>query len=303
LKNENNYTTVNFAIISLQFSFILMFLAFFGRIQNPAATGYKLLAVLIFTSLTLFTISVIKKDNLKAVLQTGFVFVFFGFFYELSSQFQFIIHQDWQDDKLILLDKFFFGGELSLLMQGIVTPYLTEAMMLSYIMYFPLLPLVAIAAYRKGSSKGLGEYLLMLSMAYAFCYYGFILFPAAGQLYSSPGQYAVPLEGGFFTYLGEVVRSKAHFPGGNLPSPHCAAATVMLFILFKYHRNLFLILLPFILLLYVSTVYCRYHYSWDAATGILLSLVIITLVPRLKEITIKACRLFTGLAHSKSVPE
>jgi hypothetical protein len=303
MKKPDIYSGINIIIAAVQIIFLILFLFFSSRVINPEGTRLELLVTFIISLSAIAGISFIKNQKAKAAAQIIFVFSFFAYFYELSSRFQLILHRQWQDQKLIIIDKYLFGGEVSILMQQIVTPYLTEAMMFGYIMYFPLLLITAFAAYYKSSGKGLSEYLFILSLAYILCYFGFILMPVAGQMYFSPEQYSVPLEGGFFTYLGELIRSEAHFPGGNLPSPHCAAATVMLYIFYKYQRKLFYILLPTILLLYFSTVYCRYHYFWDAVTGILLPLLLISVIKRGTKIFEMIFLFYTALVHNPSVSE
>jgi membrane-associated phospholipid phosphatase len=90
-----------------------------------------------------------------------------------------------------------------------------------------------------------------------------------------PEAFMEPLEGEIFTFIGEWMRTNLHYPGGCLPSPHCASATVMIVMMYRYNRVLFWSLLPIVLTLYVSTVYGRYHYSWDGVAGILLSLLVL----------------------------
>ncbi|MFO7524517.1 MAG: phosphatase PAP2 family protein [Ignavibacteriaceae bacterium] len=279
-----HYTGANLTIISLIGLFALLFVFFKDKIANADNVAISLIILGIVSVSIIVLSAIIRKPINKAIIQSIFIFGFFSFFYEFISGFQLIIHNQWQDNKLLAIDESLFGSEVSLIMQSIVSPYLTEAMMFAYVFYLPLLIIVAIVAYRRGAAKGLGEYLFILSSGYAICYIGFILFPVASQMYYTPGQYNVALEGGVFTYLGELMRSEAHFPGGNLPSPHCMAATIMLYILFKHDRNLFYLFLPVTVLLYISTVYCRYHYMWDGVIAIALASMLIKIFPIFKKI-------------------
>jgi membrane-associated phospholipid phosphatase len=98
------------------------------------------------------------------------------------------------------------------------------------------------------------------------------------------GLYNVPLQGYFFTYLGEFVRTKLQFVGGSVPSPHCAAATIMWAMAFRYHRPTFYWLAPIMISLYISTFYGRYHYVTDAVTGIAVAVLALLLAPALVKI-------------------
>jgi membrane-associated phospholipid phosphatase len=93
--------------------------------------------------------------------------------------------------------------------------------------------------------------------------------------------YTVPLNGYLFTWLGEWVRTSLQFPGGSIPSPHCAAATVMWAMAYRYHRPAFWLLLPMVSSLYVSTFYGRYHYVSDAVLGIATGVVAAKMAPAL----------------------
>ncbi len=280
VKPESNYyLAANLTIISLLAVFASFLILVPEKIPASKDLAMKMIILATLSISFISSIRLIKTKQMRALLQTVFVVLFFGYFYGYSSDFQFIVHNKWQDDKIVALDKTLFGGEVSMLAEKIMTPYITEVMMFSYIFYFPLLFIVAFVAYKSTSEKGLGEYLSILSLGIAFCHFGFILFPVASQMYYLPEQYSVILQGGWFTYLGELIRSNAHFPGGSLPSPHCTIGTVMILILRKNNRTVFYIILPFVLLLYASTVCCRYHYIWDCIIGIILGYFLVKAFP------------------------
>jgi membrane-associated phospholipid phosphatase len=152
-------------------------------------------------------------------------------------------------------------------------------MMFAYVFYIPLLVITAIVVYKSASEKGLAEYLFVLSLSYIFCYIGFMLFPVASQIYFMPDKYSIPLEGGLFTYFSELLRSNLHFAGGSLPSPHCTAATIILWASYKYNKKIFFVILPSVILLYISTIYGRFHYLMDSITGILTGCFAIIIYP------------------------
>lgn len=197
-----------------------------------------------------------------------------GLLFSEIQHLQHIIVNGWFDQQLIDLDRWIFGIELTMAFDHIIVPWLTEAMMFAYTVYVPLIVLVAIFCYFKSGKLAGEDYLFNLTLAYFISYLGFLIYPIAGPLFYQPEVYQTPLQGGLFTYFGEWIRTNAHYPGGNLPSPHCAAGTVMLVMLYRYNRNLFFVILPIILLLYISTVYGRYHYAMDGVLGILLALLI-----------------------------
>jgi len=211
--------------------------------------------------------------------RAGSILLFYAIAFSAVAPLQHILFDQWMDQILISLDQYLLGMEASLLLEHLIHPALTEWMMFSYVAYVPLLPLTAVACYRMDGEEALNSYLLNLSLAYIFCYVGFILFPVATQMHFMKGLYSTPLDGWVFSWLGEWMRTNLHPPGEALPSPHCAAATVMLVMFYRYARGYFYWILPIILTLYVSTVYGRYHYSWDAVAGIVVAIVVLRTSP------------------------
>jgi membrane-associated phospholipid phosphatase len=98
-------------------------------------------------------------------------------------------------------------------------------------------------------------------------------------MFHHAANYPQPLEGWFFTWTSDVLRTNGHYPGGSLPSPHCAAGTIMLVMLYRYQRRVYYVALPVIISLYVATVYGRFHYVEDGIAGIIAALAVIKFTP------------------------
>jgi membrane-associated phospholipid phosphatase len=204
-----------------------------------------------------------------------------GILFKVAERVQHVLVSGWMDDRILSLDSALWGMETSVALQRFVQPFLTEWMMFAYVMYIPLLPAVVILCARSSGERAVNDYLLNLSLAYMISFIGFMLFPLATQMHYNPMMYSVPLDGWVFTWLGEMIRTHLHEAGAALPSPHCAAGTVMLIMSYRYSRRAFYFLLPIIITLYMSTVYCRYHYLWDTVAGILVGVSVVKLTPML----------------------
>lgn len=198
-----------------------------------------------------------------------------AFLFSAISGVQHLIFSGWFDAQVIRFETAVTGIELSLWMERFTHPVLTEWMMASYVLYVPLIPFTAWASWRYGGEPAMYRFLFALLGANVLCDIGFVLYPVASQMYFNPGQYSVPLSGGPFTAVGEWMRATQHFPGGSLPSPHCAAGTVMLVTLLRVHRGWGLAALPFLVSILPSTVYGRYHYVSDCLAGILVGLLML----------------------------
>ena len=154
-------------------------------------------------------------------------------------------------------------------------------MMFSYVIYVPMYPVLCGIIYFLRGELPMEEYFFTLGFTNILCDLGFILFPVAGPIPTIGQLYTVPLDGYVFTYLGELMRSQLHYIGGTIPSPHCAAATIMWMMAYRYHRPSFHFLTPIVLSLYASTFYGRYHYVTDAVIGVGVAFLALAVAPYL----------------------
>jgi hypothetical protein len=210
----------------------------------------------------------IRHPVLAFLLRTATVTLSYAYLFSAVAGLQLILHGRFRDDLVLAFEARLFGVQPTLWMERFVTPFLTEWMMFCYVIYVPLYPVLCAILWVKRGEAAAEEYFFTLGLANVLCDVGFILFPVAGPMYWMPERYRVPLHGWVFTWAGELIRTRAHYIGGSLPSPHAAAATVMWVMAWKHYRPAFWVLSPVILSLYVSTFYGRYHYVTDAILGI-----------------------------------
>ncbi|MCX6566464.1 MAG: phosphatase PAP2 family protein [Candidatus Aminicenantes bacterium] len=255
-----------------------LFLVFGRRINQPlllAAKNAGLAALYVFS---VFLLTKVKSRILYFLIRTGSVQLLFAYLYEATHPLQ-LMFLPWQDVPVLAAEQAVFGVQPTLWLERFISTPLTEWMMFSYVIYLVVYPLVAGLIYFKHGERALEDYLFTLGLVNLACDLGFILYPVAGPMWYMPEAYSVPLNGGLFTYLGEYIRTHAHLAGGSIPSPHCSVATVMWLMTRRYVRRWFYILAPVVLSLYVSTVYCRYHYISDSIAGLVLGIIAILAGP------------------------
>jgi membrane-associated phospholipid phosphatase len=210
----------------------------------------------------------IRRPLPAFLLRTVTVTLSYAYLFEAIAGLQLVLHGRFRDDLVLALEERLFGIQPTFWLERFITPFLTEWLMFCYVVYLPLYPILCGILWVKRGDMAVEEYFFTLGLANVLCDVGFVLFPVASPMYWMPGRYSVPLEGWVFTWAGELVRTRTHFAGGSIPSPHAAAATVMWVMAWKYHRPTFWLLSPVILSLYVSTVYGRYHYLTDTIVGV-----------------------------------
>lgn len=256
-------------VVSFTGLLLLLAILFSSKINNWEIVARNLFLMGISYLLISYIIGKINSKFWQISARGILIAAINGLLFSEIRHLQHVFVNGWFDQQLIDLDKWIFGIELTMAFDKITVPWLTEGMMFAYTVYVPLIVLVAVFCYLKSGKLAGEDYLFNLTLAYFLSYLGFLIYPIAGPLFYQPEVYKTPLEGGLFTYFGEWIRTNAHYPGGNLPSPHCAAGTVMLVMLHRYNRNIFFVILPIIILLYISTVYGRYHYAMDGVFGII----------------------------------
>ncbi len=291
-----------------------------GSIQLRATDGLILATLAFFTILTvLFTVEgwltlALKNVAVSAayvafnafserihhkfwrfLVRVAAVTLTYAYLFGAVDKLQLIIHGRWLDEYVTDLEQFIFGVQPTLWLQQYTTPALTEWMMFSYVIYVPMYPVLCGIVYYLHGEIAMEDYFFTLGFTNILCDIGFILFPVAGPLPFIGHLYSVPLDGYVWTYLGELMRSQLHYVGGTIPSPHCAAATIMWMMAFRYYRPAFYALIPVILSLYVSTFYGRYHYVTDAVLGVAVAFVALALVPTI-------VRMWEKISRDEPVP-
>ena len=226
------------------------------------------LAVAAFVVLSALVTPRLKRPVPRFLLRTATISLGYAYLFGAVANLQMIVQGHWMDDHVLAFEQRLLGVQLTVWLQPFIRPWLTEWLMFCYVVYIPLYPILcAIIRFKRGAAA-MEDYFFTLGLTNILCDVGFILFPVASPLHWIKDQFHVPLDGYVFAWIGEYIRANLHYPGGSIPSPHAAAATVMWLMAWKYHRPTFWIIAPIIVSLYVSTFYGRYHYATDTVVGV-----------------------------------
>lgn len=174
------------------------------------------------------------------------------------------------DANLQRLDDLLIGRNLSLRLEGLTHPAVTEVLSFCYILFFPYL-LFSILWYFRRDLTTLQAFLVGLFSIYGLGFLGYTLVPAAGPWVAMAGQFRVPLSGGPITRWNDQIVRLGSNGVDVFPSLHCAISSYFLFFDRRHTRwRFFLYLLP-CLGLWFSTLYLRYHYFVDVLCGFALA--------------------------------
>ena len=263
--------------------FTLLSLVFHKRITRPGAIiGIDLLCIALYLA-SLVILRRLRRPWLRFLVRTASVQLTFLQVYSAANSVQ-LLFSSWQDDRIIAWETALLGFQPLIAVQKFYSPALNEWMFFVYVFYVVIYPVLGAIIFFKRGEEANEDYLFQLGLVNFVCGLGFVLFPVASPMYWEKMRTSLtePLTARFFGSAGEWIRANIHTPGGSIPSPHCAVATVMWFMSHKYTRRGALGLAPIMVSLYLSTVYCRYHYVSDAVIGIAAGLFVILVAPTIE---------------------
>jgi membrane-associated phospholipid phosphatase len=269
-------------VVTLGGLFVLTAIAvvFNGRLAHPHFVLITDFAFIAFYLVSLLVMPRLKPRWLRFLVRTGSVQLTFLQIYKTSNELQQLFFP-WQDDRVLTWEKAILGFQPLVAIQKFYTVGLSEWMFFVYVGYVIIYPVLGAILFFKHGEEANEDYLFHLGLINLVCGLGFILFPVASPMNwpKIRSLLTTPLTAGFFGSVAEWIRANVHQPGGAIPSPHCAVATVMWFMSLKYTRRGFIWLAPVMISLYLSTVYGRFHYLTDMVLGIVAGLLVILVAP------------------------
>jgi membrane-associated phospholipid phosphatase len=159
--------------------------------------------------------------------------------------------------------------------------FLNEIFSLGYGFYLVLIPLAALTLYFRASLSVFRTFIFSISFTYYLCYLLFIFFPAESPRFYIPGL-RESLQGYYISQWVHTAVEGNAFPGGSFPSSHIAA-TVICLRCFPYLGRFRYLAAFFTLLLFLGTIYGRYHYFIDVTAGLVVGLACYALAPWLEK--------------------
>jgi membrane-associated phospholipid phosphatase len=182
------------------------------------------------------------------------------------------------DPVLIRLDNLIFGADPAVLLEKIANPFLTDILEIAYTTYYFMAISLGVMLLLHHKREEFNRTIFFVLLCFYLSYLGYIIFPALGPRFALAELKAAPLKGflvaepiqNFLNWLEGIKRDA-------FPSGHTAIALTVLYLSYSFEKKLFRILLPAVLALIFSTVYCRYHYVVDVLAGIVLAVLTVLL--------------------------
>jgi hypothetical protein len=171
------------------------------------------------------------------------------------------------DDLLIKLDLLIFRSHLSVWMERFISPQLTDFLSLCYSLHlmFPSVILLFICLFCPRSLFIEATQGLIIISIIGFALY--ILVPAVGPKYALANLYTKSLGGGMLGQMNNALIDLARVRRDAFPSLHVGISALLLTYAWRANKWLWLLVLPFTLGNWISTIYLRYHYTIDVVVA------------------------------------
>jgi hypothetical protein len=168
------------------------------------------------------------------------------------------------------IDRGLLGLNLSVAIEPWSHPIVTDVMSACYLLFFPYL-IVTHLDYFRGDPDTLRRFCIGLYTVYAGGLIGYALLPAAGPYVALADEFRRPLEGGWLTSIHHAIVVRGTNGVDVFPSLHCGVTSFLLFFDRRHAPRRYRLLFVPVAILWVSTIYLRYHYVVDVAAGFALS--------------------------------
>jgi len=254
--------------------FLWLCLAVSGALLSISAMA--LLGILAFSLWIYFG----RETHIKNILKLWIPPVSVPILYSIVGQVVLTLKISKKDQILQVIDQLLINKNMSIKLQPFVNPFLTEAMYLIYMLFFYYIisTLIHYAKRRDSVTKSFYEGLFSI---YWIGFFLYVLVPAEGPYLDMAASFGAPLKEGLL-YSGPIY--EMIYAGTNrtdvFPSLHCAISAYCLLFDRIHRRRRFNRSLVFCVLIWVSTIYLRYHYFIDVLSGMALTLFALYLAKR-----------------------
>lgn len=229
--------------------------------------------VLIF-SLPLF--DKFLKIPIAQFFRIAYPLIFISFFYSETDAFNNVFFQN-LDYHFARFDSILFGFQPSLAFYNSF-PYkwFSELMNFSYFSYYFLIAIFSIYIFINDKSSFV-KIIFYITCSFLIYYITFIIIPVSGpQYFFEPPHNQIP-DSGIFRWLVKWVEMIGERPTAAFPSSHVGIVLILIIIALPKYLKTWYWLVPFFILLSLSTVYVKAHYAIDVIGGIISAPVVLWL--------------------------
>ncbi|MGM0557501.1 MAG: phosphatase PAP2 family protein [Myxococcota bacterium] len=177
--------------------------------------------------------------------------------------------------EMIIADAWLFGGQPSVWLEQIASPWVTEYLQFTYVLYFPLLLFVGVALLVSERRRTFTTYLVIINLSLFTCHFFYFLVPLRSPLYimDDPAfaqylTYDASLNGLWFAgELRQGLLDATTMRYDAFPSGHTMHTLLAILFAWKANRKVGVVTTVIGVSIIFSTLYLRYHYAVDLIAG------------------------------------
>jgi membrane-associated phospholipid phosphatase len=294
-----NYLFVDYATLGYLLLVAVLVLLFHGTavLYWPFVLTAHLVGVLLLHGLIQATARAPQRTALSFLRHFYPILLYAGFYREVGELNQMFV-TGVLDHNVIRFDQWLFGFQPSIaLMDRFPSTWISELFYVSYFSYYIMIAGVGLALFLR-DRRQFFHFVSVVSLVFYCCYLAYIFYPVIGPrvFYTVEHHYTLPadlqalypavtfpasVQAGLFYRIMDVVYATFEPSGAAFPSSHVAVAIVTATFSWRYLPRIRVLHWVFVVMLSISTVYCRYHYVADVLAGALTALVLIPIAERL----------------------
>ncbi len=262
---------IHFAAIGV---LTLLTLALHARLENPAAMflGYAALAA----GLVVIVALARRIDLFPAPLVFFLDFypaIFLPVLFNTLQPLILALRGGSRDDLLIGADRAMFGVDVTVWMQRLVHPWLSDLLYGFYSTYYFIALTLGLILWLKNRATA-RRFVFTLMVVYYVSWAGYFIIPALGPRFAQASEYTISITTTPISRtINDTINRLEKTKNDVFPSGHTMISVSVLLVAWKRSRRTFWILLPIATGLILSTVYCRYHYVIDVIAGTVLAFI------------------------------
>ncbi len=263
-------------------NFLFWLAIFIFYIISFSVSTYKLHGFILLAGLLIFIWYIVKirrythKTKWQKFLLLTYPAVFLVLVFDSIHLVLPYINSNIYDRKLYEIDHWLLGTNPTVWIERFINPALTELMYILYFFYFPM-PLIILGyLYLQKKYKELDKALVFLLITYYGSYLLYFAVPALGPRYYPEliMQQRVPLNGLWLTdIIRDTISSLEHNKFDAFPSLHAAISLATVIIIARYRKKWLWIFIPVLIGIFISLIYCRYHYFIDIIGGVIWTII------------------------------
>ncbi|MFN2387756.1 MAG: phosphatase PAP2 family protein [Thermoanaerobaculia bacterium] len=270
---------INFAALLLLCGLTLLY---YRRLADPGELLLRYALMGLF--LALVVVLVRRYARLPPALRVAVDFyptAFIPFVFESLGPLIPAVRGAARDDLLIAWDRALFGVDPTVWLERLARPFWTDFFFIAYTTYY-FVPLVLGGLLWERNTPEARRFIFGLTFCFYVSYAGYFTIPALGPRYALAEEQSSPIvTTAVSRAISEAINQVEHTKLDVFPSGHTMIAVAVLIYAYRRARRAFWVMLPVVVCLLISTVYCRYHYVVDVIAGLVLAFAAVPVADRL----------------------